>query len=60
MALRINDEGTERLVARLAEEAGETKTATVRQAVRREWERRDAQRRRQQRTEMRRMFGTDA
>jgi antitoxin VapB len=33
MALNIKDQETERLVARLAEQTGETKTAAVRQAV---------------------------
>jgi hypothetical protein len=56
MALRIEDEETERLVARLAHEAGESKTATVRQAMLREWQRRENQRRRRRRAEMRRIL----
>jgi hypothetical protein len=56
MTLRIEDEETERLVARLAGEAGESKTATVRGALLREWQRRENLRRRRRRAELRRIL----
>jgi hypothetical protein len=58
MALRIEDDEFERLVAEMAAEAGETKKATVIQAMRLEWQRR-RDLRRQRREELRRLYEGD-